>query len=209
MARHAVAERIERSPPSRGLIIRLAVAALAGAIVVAVLIPMLTDRGSSSSVSATATQAPAVASAGQQAVPTGGQAKPGEDDFKRPAGAVRIGDMLFTVVSVKTLDIKPPEKHLKYVAVELTVQNVGQLPASDWSMRLIDSDGVQNIIVLGAEEPAQLGEVGQRFRDFTFNGLKPGAQVQGPLIFKILGDAKPVELRYSSKSGASGVIPLK
>lgn len=136
----------------------------------------------------------------------GGQATSG-GNFTRPANAVRIGDMLFTVVSVKTLDVKPPKAHLKYVAVELTAQNVGQLTTGNWSIELIDSDGVQNVSWLGSWEYAQFGQTGQRARDFSINGLKPGAQVQGPVIFTMLADAKPVRLQYSS-SGASGVIPL-
>src|SRR3989344_5889125 len=99
MARHAVAGRVDRhSPPSRGLIIGLALG-LAG-IGIAVLIALIAvlARDSTSSVSATASQAPAVASAGPQA-------KPGEGNFVRPAGAVRIGDTLLSGVSVRTLDV--------------------------------------------------------------------------------------------------------
>src|SRR3989344_1274234 len=86
---------------------------------IAIIAVMATRGGGSSSTTNTAVtgvQAPAAAQSVQQVKTSG--------DFKRPEGAVRIGDMFFTVVSIKTLDIKPPEAHLKYVSVELNAQNV-------------------------------------------------------------------------------------
>ena len=197
-----------RGHPSAGLIIGI-VAALAAVVVIALVAVFATRSGGSSKTdtATTGVQAPAVNTGQQVKTSEGLPAQAGE--FKRPAGAVRIGDMLFTVVSVKTLDIKPPEAHLKYVAVELTAQNVGQLSASDWSMKLIDSDGVENTIVGGSATRARLGQIGEQSGNFIITGLKPGAQVQGPVIFTVLVDAKPKELRYSSKNGDSGIIPLK
>ncbi|MDO8655095.1 MAG: DUF4352 domain-containing protein, partial [bacterium] len=182
---------------SQGPIIGI-VAVLAAFVIVAFVAMLVTRSGSSSSTSATTSQVSAVVKSSQQ-VSSIGQAQTSGDSFTRPANAVRIGDVLFTVVSVKTPDAKPREAHLKYVTVQLTAQNVGQLSASDWSLALIDSDGVKN-----SEAPD--------FNDSNYlalTGLQAGAQVQGSVTFKVLADAKPKELQYSSKSGASGVIPLK
>lgn len=192
---------------SRGLIIGIAagLAAIGIAVLIALIAVFAMNRGGSSTAdtaSAQGGQAPAAANAGQQSAQGG--------DFKRPEGAVRIGDMLFTVVSVKTLDIKPPEAHLKYVAVELTAQNVGQISQESWIWRLIDSDGHENIVVMSNAEIARLGELGKQSDQFTVSGLNPGDKTQGPLIYKVLADAKLVQLRaFSEKMGVAGVIPLK
>ena len=201
MARHAVAERIDRSPPSRGLIIGLAVAALAGAIVVAVLIPILTDRGSSSSVSATASQAPAVVSAGQQSTQSG--------EFKRPAGSVQIGDILLSGISVRTLDVRPAESHLKYVAIEATVRNVGTSPERIGEFYLKDANGASAHLASSDDELAQLGNLKGEILKFWGVTLAPGETAKGVVVFKILKDTKPAELTYVPRSGNSGVIPLK
>ncbi len=192
---------------SKGLIIGI-MAVLAAMVVAVIATLAVTQSGSSSKTdsAATSAQAPAAVNSGQQVKTSGG-------NFTRPEGAVLIGDVMFTVGSVKTLSIEPPEKRFKYVLVEITAQNVGEVPQRSWSWRLIDSDGRENINVMGVEEPARLGQLGQQFRQFILgdiNNLEPGAQVQGPLIFKMLDDAKPVQLGLSSpKMGVSGVIPLK
>ncbi len=211
MARHAAAGRIDRqSLPSRGLIIGLALGL--GGIGIAVLIALIAvlARGGASSGSATATQAPAVASAGQQAVPTGGQSKPGEGDFKRPAGAVRIGDILLSGVSVRTLDVRPTEPHLKYVAIEVTVQNVGTRPQEIGVFRLKDSDGAfASRGSSDAELANQLKNLESEIVKLWGTTLAPGETIRGVAVFKILKDTKPAELQYTSDAKESGVIPLK
>ena len=203
MARHAVAGRVDRhSPPSRGLIIGLAVGL--GGIGIAVLIALiavLAKGGSTSSVSATASQAPAVASAGQQAVPTSGQAKPGEGEVKLLPNSVRIGDLLIAVSSRTYTEKQPEESWLYYVAVDAIAQNVLERPyeIGPGDFHLKSNDGK----VVGYDEVTE---------GLYQHVLAPGKTAQGTLLFKVLKETKPVELQYTSnRMGGkdSGVIPLK
>src|SRR3989344_1720989 len=194
---------IQQSPHSRGLIIGLAVGL--GGIGIAVLIALiavLARGGSSSSVSTTAaSQAPAVASAGQQAVPSGGQAKPGEGEVKLLPNSVRIGDLLIAVSSRTYTHKQPEESWLYYVAVDAIAQNVLERPyeIGPGDFHLKSNDGK----VVGYDEVTE---------GLYQHVLAPGKTAQGTLLFKVLKGTKPVELQYTSnRMGGrdSGVIPLK
>ena len=193
---------IQQSPHSRGLIIGLAVGL--GGIGIAVLIALiavLAKGGSTSSVSATASQAPAVASAGQQAVPTSGQAKPGEGEVKLLPNSVRIGDLLIAVSSRTYTEKQPEESWLYYVAVDAIAQNVLERPyeIGPGDFHLKSNDGK----VVGYDEVTE---------GLYQHVLAPGKTAQGTLLFKVLKGTKPVELQYTSnRMGGrdSGVIPLK
>src|SRR3989344_5018281 len=199
MTRHAVATATGReshpSSPSRGLVIGLALGLAAiGIAVLIALIAVLARGENSSSVSATATQAPAVASAGQQSAQSG--------EFKRLPGSVPIGYFLIAVTSVKTpTDIKPPEAHLKYVVIEISVQNVG---TSSSTIRAVDdftlfnSDGVKASILVGGDaESDALGDLGKRMRaTYAIENSQVGAgqTLDRIVVFKILKDTSPARL---------------
>lgn len=201
MTQRTVAGRISHSgSSSKGLIIGIVVAALAGAIVASVLVTMLTNRGSFSSVSTTASQAPA-STQGGQAVPSGGQAKPGESEVKLLPNSVRIGDLLIAVSSRTYIEKQPQESWLYYVAVDATVQNVLDRPyeIGPGDFHLKGSDGK----VVGYEDVTE---------GLYQHVLAPGKTAQGTLLFKVLKGTKPVELQYVSRRMGgrdSGVIPLK
>jgi hypothetical protein len=173
------------------------------AIVIAVFIAVFAATRDGSSSSTTTNQTSAVANSGQQTRPGG--------DFTRPTDAVRIGDTLLSGVSVRTLDAQPQEAYLKYVVVQVTIQNVGQTPReiTNLSFSLKDSDGVLARGQSGSAERARLGEVGKQYEALFGRVFVPGGTFQGTLVFTILRDAKPATLEYRNESGVIGTIKLK
>ncbi|MBI4123093.1 MAG: DUF4352 domain-containing protein [Parcubacteria group bacterium] len=222
--RHTVGKGVSQQPtltiptPSKRLIIGigLAIILIAAMALIAVTIALTTSSPATDTAAVANVQEPAVANTDQQVSPNGVQAQTSEPtgDFTRPADAVRIGEFLITVNSVSTPSgINPPEAHLKYVVIELSVQNVGTSSSTIRDIddfTLFDSDGVRASALVGGDaESDALGELGKRLRG-EYPRVEPGQTLGRVMVFKILKDTKPARLEFSSlDTGASGTIPLK
>ncbi len=211
MAGQTVAERIGGQPGHSSRVPIIGIVAVLAAIVIVGLAMFVARSGSSSSTSATISpstssgqvQTLAVVNSGQQVKTSGG-------NFTRPEGAVRIGDTLLSGVSVRTLDVRPQESHLKYVAIEVTVQNVGARQQEVGVFRLKDSDGA--FAARGssdAELANQLKGLEGEIVKLWGATLGPGEIIHGVSVFKILRDTKPSELQYTSDARESGSIKLQ
>ncbi len=202
------------SHPSKGLIFGIAVA-FAAIVILGLVAVFVTRSGSPFSAVSTTNQTSAVASSAQQ-VSSSSQAQTSGGNFTRPANAVRIGsEFLVTVTSVKPLeDIKPLQAHLKYVVIELTVQNVGSRAnnvGSDDEFVLFDSEGQRAGDIGGSAAYARLGALGSKVREsWGAPPAAPGQTVERTLIYTILADTEPARLEFSNRdTGKSGTIPLK
>lgn len=103
---------------------------------------------------------------------------------------VKLGDLQYTVHGVREVEgneVFKPDEGKKWVAVEVTVENVGseaQMVSSMAGFSLTDSDGYNYTpTVLPVDTKGQLdGELG------------PGRKMRGELAFEIPAEAKGLEL---------------
>ena len=120
-----------------------------------------------------------------------------------PSNQAQIGDLLLTVngASLYTDKIFPAAPGTHYVAVEITVENIGDrdLLLNILDFQLKDSDG-------HAHDPAMTK--GPEPQVSSYDNIVPGQAARGFIVFPLGDGSDPAELEYQSSIGNTGTIAV-
>ncbi len=172
---------------------------IAAVVVAIIAIAFLVAMSGNSSSAALASQtAPSAA----VSVPSQGQA-PVVQSSGRPSNQARVGDVVITMLSVKSnLDGLPDlGSRVKYVVIDLSMENVSarNVPDGPTDGFLLDSDGYHNKIWGGA---------GSNFNRWQPSTPKVGQKSTGTFVFTIPKESKAVAFEFNMADGSTVTIPL-